>query len=149
MRYASIGLPGASPRRAFSDLPTPEHAQSGFTLFETLTAMLVLSIGLVTLFEAHSRALKTAGIAADYLSARILAQGLLADATGGRRGKLAPRQGTDNGFAWKIDVAPEAASWANVKVRDDWKLQRVRVIVSWNGGRQLELDTVKLRRPNG
>jgi general secretion pathway protein I len=118
-------------------------------LFETLTAMLVLSIGLVALFEAHSRALKTAGIAADYLRARILAQGLLTDAVDGWRSKIKSKQGMDNGFAWTIDVAPETASWAHVQTRDNWKLQRVRVIVSWAGGRQLELDSLKLGRTNG
>jgi hypothetical protein len=111
--------------------------------------MLVLSIGLVSLFEAHSRALRTAGAAADYGRARIFAKGLLADTVAGWNGKLTSKTGNDGGFAWAIDVSPEAASWANIPTHDNWRLQRVRVIVSWAGGRQVELDSLKLGRKNG
>lgn len=111
--------------------------------------MLVMSIGLVSLFEAHSRALRTAEAAADYARARIFAQGMLADAVAGWRGKLTSKTGNDDGFVWSIDVVPEDASWAKVGTKDNWRLRRVRVIVSWAGGRQIELDSLKLGRTNG
>lgn len=148
MKSASTGLPAAY-RQARSTNAPQAAPEAGFTLFETLTAMLVMSIGLVSLFEAHSRALQTAGVAADYARARIFAQGLLADTVAGWSGRVFSKSGKDGGFAWTIDVAPEGASWANVPMHDNWKLRRVRVVVSWAGGRQFELDTLKLGRTNG
>ncbi len=148
MKSASTGLPDESPQPR-STKASAVDTESGFTLFETLTAMLVMSIGLVSLFEAHSRALRTAGAAADYARARIFAQGLLADTVGGWSGKLTSKTGSDDGFAWSINIAPEDASWAKVETKDNWRLRRVRVIVSWAGGRQIELDSLKLGRTNG
>jgi len=148
MKSASIGLP-AECRPARSTDASTGASEAGFTLFETLTAMLVMSIGLVSLFEAHSRALRTAGAAADYARARIFAQGLLADTVGSWNGRTFSKSGNDDGFAWTIDVAPESAPWANVAMRDNWKLRRIRVIVSWAGGRQFELNSLKLGRTNG
>jgi Tfp pilus assembly protein PilV len=148
MKSASTGLQAVCPQPRSTDA-VPSSSEAGFTLFETLTAMLVLSIGLVSLFEAHSRALRTAGAAADYARARIFAQGLLADTVSGWNGKLISKSGNDDGFAWSIDVAPEGAAWANVAMQDNWKLRRVRVIVNWAGGHQFELNSLKLGRTNG
>ncbi len=148
MKSASTGLQAECPQPRSTKAP-PNDPEAGFTLFETLTAMFVMSIGLVSLFEAHSRAFRTAGIAADYARARIFAQGLLADTVEGWSGKLISKTGNDDGFAWTIDVAPEDAAWANIETRDNWKLRHVRVIVSWADGRQIELDSLKLGRANG
>lgn len=148
MKSASTGLRDESPPPRSIKVPAVD-TESGFTLFETLTAMLVMSIGLVSLFEAHSHALRTAEAAANYARARIFAQGLLADTVGGWSGKLISKAGTDDGFSWSINVAPEDASWGKVETKDNWRLRRVRVIVSWAGGRQIELDSLKLGRTNG
>jgi general secretion pathway protein I len=126
--------------------PNPE---SGFTLFETLIAMIVLSIGLVSLFEAHSGALRTIGTAADYAKARIIAQGLMAEAVSGWPKKLVSKKGVADGFRWSVQFATETAPWARVQARDGWKLRQIRVIVAWPGGRQLELNSLKLERANG
>ncbi len=149
MKFASTGLPAGYPPNRSNKRPACGDTRSGFTLFETLIAMLVLSIGLVSLFEAHSRALRTAGTAANYARARILAQGLLADAVSGWSVKLSSKNGEDNGFKWSVNVQPETAPWAKIQARDNWKLQRVRVTISWPGGRQLELNSLKLGRNNG
>lgn len=118
-------------------------------LLETLTALTVLSIVLVTLFQAHASGLRTTGAAADYAKARILGQGLLADATGAWNGSLVSKRGSDGKFAWTIEVGPERAPWADVKAGRNWRLHRIRVTVSWEGGRRLELETLKLGTANG
>lgn len=148
MRYASTGSQAGCRQPRSIEVPTNDPS-SGFTLFETLTAMLVLSIALVSLFEAHSRALRTAGIATDYTRARIFGQGLLADTLDGWTGKLVSKKGTNDGLSWSIDVTPATAPWANIETRDNWKLRHVRVLVSWGDGRQIELDSLKLGRANG
>lgn len=148
MKSASTGSPAGCRPPCSTELASSDP-KSGFTLFETLIAMLVLSIGLVSLFEAHSHALKTAGVAADYARARILAQGLLADTVAGWSAKPLPKKGEDNGFQWAIDVEPETASWAKIQTRDNWRLQHIRVTVSWADGRQYVLNSLKLGRGNG
>lgn len=147
MKSVSTGSRAASQRQR--SIETDIDSTSGFTLFETLVALLVLSIGLVSLFEAHSHALKSAGIAADYARARILAQGLLAEAVAGWSQKVAAKTGDTDGFQWFVDVEPETAPWAAVQTRDNWKLQRIRVTVRWQGNRYLELNSLKLGRANG
>lgn len=149
MKFASTGSPaGFRPPRSIKHAPSSKP-EAGFTLFETLVAMMVLSIGLVSLFEAHARALKTVSTAADYARARILAQGLLDDAVSGWPKKLTSTKGQEDGFQWMVEFAPATGPLANVQTREGWKLHQVRVIVAWPGGRQLELDSLKLGRANG
>lgn len=101
------------------------------------------------MFEANGRALRTVGTAADYAKARVIAHGLLADATTGYSTPPASRTGSSGGFKWAIDVAPETSSWAKVDVRDGWKLRRVRVTVALGDGRELVLTSLKFGRKNG
>lgn len=124
----------------------PAGSSAGFTLLETLTALTVLSIALVSLFEAHAQGLSTAGSAAEYARARIFAQGILADATGGWSRDLASKRGTDGPFTWSIDIEPEHTAWADVKTEGNWRLHRVRVTVAWDRGRHVNLETLKLGR---
>ena len=147
MRFASIGLRAESrPPRSIDGRPV--DAEAGFTLLETLTALTILAIALVSLFEAHSRGLRAASVAEDYAQARILAQGLLADTAGGRHGSLIPRRGTEGKFGWAIEVGPAALPSADLKSDGNWRLQHVRVTVAWDQDRHIQLDTLKLGRPN-
>lgn len=145
MNFGSIGLPaGYRPRSPTKALTSREE---GFTLFETLIALLVVSIGLVSLFNAQTQALKTAGISADYVEARILAQSLLSETMGNP--KPATTAGVSGGFQWSVDVYPEPEEWAHISARGDWKLFHIRVLVLINGGsRQVELHSLKLGRAN-
>ena len=149
MKFASTGSRVGFPLPPSIEVMEDTGSKSGFTLFETLIAMLVLSIGLAGLFEANGRALRTVGTAADYAKARIIAHGLLADATTGWSKQLTSQTGTSGGMRWAIDVTPEVSPWARVDVRDGWKLRRVRVTVALGDGRQLVLTSLKFGRNNG
>jgi general secretion pathway protein I len=143
MRFASTGS-----RAGFRPRPSIDGGSgtAGFTLLETLTALLILAIALVSLFDAQMRGLRAAGAADTYAEARLLAQALLADAAGGWKGPLVSRQGREGRFDWSIAVAPERAAWAEVKSKADWRLYHVRVTVAWDPNRSIELDTLKLGR---
>jgi general secretion pathway protein I len=125
------------------------NATAGFTLFETLTAMLVLSIALVSLFEAHARALRTANVATSYAQARIFAEALLTDTVNGWNGKLVSKKGNNGRFTWSINITSESAPWAKIDTRNNWRLRHVLVSVNWGDGRQVELETLKLAHSNG
>ncbi len=146
MKFALIGLRGAS-RQARSIDRTRGNA-AGFTLVETLAALTILAIALVSLFEAHATGVRNAGIAADYAKARILGQSLLAETVSGRGGSLVSGRGSVGGFGWSIDVVPERAPWSVIKSEKNWRLHRVRVTVAWDKDRRIELDGLKLGRPH-
>lgn len=149
MKFESTGLRAAFRRPPATEATENATANAGFTLFETLIAMLVLSIGLAGLFEANGRALRTVGTAADYAKARVIAHGLLADATAGWSVPPTSQKGSAGGFQWSVDVAPEPSPWARVDVRDGWNLRRIRVTVELGDGRELVLTSLKFGRSNG
>ena len=147
MRFASIGLQAGS-RPACSIESARESASAGFTLLETLTAMTILAIALVSLFEAHANSVRAAGVAADSTRARMMAEALLADAASGPDVRPASRKGHDGRFAWSVDIDPERAPWARVKSAL-WRLNHIRVAVTWDKSRRIELETLKLGRSDG
>lgn len=147
-KFASIGLRVVS-RQPHSTERDVSGASAGFTLLETLTAMLILSIALVSLFDAHGQGVRTAGAAADYARARIFAQGLLAETVNGWNSDLVSKRGSEGRYSWSVDVAQERAPWSAIATDGDWRLHHVRVTVTWDKMRQIELNSLKLGRVNG
>ncbi len=138
MRFASIGSP------AVSRSPRSIDPEGGFTLLETLTALAILAIALVGLFDAHALGLRGATAADHHAEARMLAQSLLADAAGANHEKVVPQRGAQGRFAWAIDVQPVKEGWAQFKSDAGWQLGHVRVSVTWDANRRVQLDTFKL-----
>lgn len=123
--------------------------RAGFTLLETLTALAILSIALVSLFQAQSAGLRTVETAEGYGRARILAHSLLAATLGGPATVAPPSsEGKDGVFRWAVTVSPARQSWAAVRSKGGWRIHSVRVIVAWGQGRQVELHGLKLARPS-
>jgi hypothetical protein len=110
--------------------------------------MTILAVALVSLFDAHIKGLRAAGAASDYIEARTLGEGLLADAQSGWQSRVGRSSGRKGRFDWSIDVAPVNSTWAQIKSQGKWHLNHVRVTVAWDGGRSIELDTLKLGRPH-
>ncbi len=130
MRYASTGSPdGSRQQRSIEDLAADPRA--GFTLLETMTALTILAMAFVSLYEAHGAAMRTASAATDGTRARIIAQSLLAGATSGWGIHPGFRSGTDGRFNWSVEVARDAAPAFK---SDRWRLNRVRVAVTWDRG---------------
>ncbi len=115
-------------------------------MLETLTALAILSIALVGLFDAHAVGLRGATAADHHAEARMLAQSLMADAVGAGHEAVVPRRGTEGRFAWTIEVKPVKADWGQLKSDAGWQLNHVRVSVTWDANRSVQLDTFKLGR---
>lgn len=138
MRFVSIGSP------AVSRSPHSIDPEGGFTLLETLTALAILSIALVGLFDAHALGLRGATAADHHAEARMLAQSLMAEAVGANHEMVVPQRGTAGRYTWTIEVEPVKESWAQLKSTAGWQLNHVRVSVTWDANRHVELDTFKL-----
>lgn len=110
-----------------------------------MTALTILAIAFVSLYEAHTGAMRAASTATDAGRARIIAQSLLAETTSGWNIKPGSRSGTDGRFNWTVDIAREDAPWASIK-SDLWRLNRIRVAVTWDRVRRVELETLRLGR---
>lgn len=70
---------------------------------------------------------------------------MLAEATRGWNIHPGSRKGSDGRFNWSIDIAREEAPWASIKSQQ-WRLNRIRVAVTWDRARRLQLDTLKFGR---
>ncbi len=145
MRFASIGSRDGSRPRHSTEGRIANRA-AGFTLLETLTALAILAIALVSLFDAQMRGLRAASAADSYAQARLLGQALLTDTVSGWKGGLTSRSGRQGRFNWSIDVTPAQAPWAEIKSKMKWRLNHVRVTVAWDQNRTIVLDTLKLGR---
>lgn len=141
MKSGSTGLQGASRPQRSIEVDCAD-AQAGFTLLETLTALIILAIALASLFQAQGIGLRTAAASTGYAKARILAESLLAETAATWRGGRQYRNGNEGGFDWSIEVdrTPGAPSRAQTK----WGLHQIRVTVAWGSGRSVALDRLKL-----
>ena len=107
--------------------------QRGFTLMETLVALVIFSLASMALLELYSRSAR-AKAAHDSLIARThRAEGLLVELELGRSFEPA-RRGTDpDGTVWEITMVPAGA-----------QLVRIDITVTDRNGRQAHLQTLRL-----
>ncbi len=116
----------------------------GFTLFESIAALTILSMAFVALFSAHTSAIKSTAAAEDFGKARIIAESLLADATTGWGFPLNSASGRTDVFDWTIEIDGATGQLAAIDAKTPWKLVHVRVKVAWQPARHVELETYKL-----
>ena len=118
--------------------------QRGFTLLEVLVAIAILSLSLGVIFGIFSQSIARTEANAGEAEARTLAQSLM------ERTRAEPPANasgvTDDGFVWRVEVAPygsdeDRAAWSK-------DLEQVTVRVSWPGNlgstRTLSLTTLRL-----
>lgn len=151
MRFASTGSPAASRPPSCAEASTsaePREAApgNGFSLLETLTALTILAIALTGLFQAHATATRSTGTADNYATARLIGEARLAEMTAGWNGGRSTSKGTYGEFAWSFEATPHDAPWAAIKSKENWRLYRLRVRVAWAGGREFDLETLKIAR---
>jgi prepilin-type N-terminal cleavage/methylation domain-containing protein len=127
----------------------PTEAQTaGFTLLETVAALAILSIALVSLFDAQSKGLRLVGATSAHAKARILANSILAETASQRGPGLRSSSGRYDSYAWYVDVAPAGSEWAQLRSDANWRMFHIRVTVAWARDRQVQLETLKLGRIN-
>jgi prepilin-type N-terminal cleavage/methylation domain-containing protein len=117
---------------------TASSAQSGFTLVETLMAMVVAASASIGLISALGAARQMAEEARMREEASRLANMLLIEAERGEMGALSTAGPTgQDGLRWTRSIRQQAASD---------RVSRIEVIVPWRAGRQTgSLDLVSYR----
>ncbi len=117
----------------------------GFTLIETLVALLILSLSLGAIFTIFSDSMRAVQLGADRAHALALAQSRMAMVDAGDMSGIGVTSGEDDtGFRWQTEVRempdPPLAS-------PDSGLMPVEVVVtvSWGIARQREINLTTLR----
>jgi general secretion pathway protein I len=135
-----------SNRNTYSGSKKPTRRQHGFTLLETLVAMMILSIALVIIFQQFSGALNAGHISESYsravMHAREKMDELLLQET------LSPesREGEfGDGYRWQYRIAP--ADIDSPLDPEGPAFFSITVWVSWQQGRhtkQMDISTLAL-----
>lgn len=125
----------------------------GFTLIETLTAMMILAISLVTIFQLFSGGLNSERLAEEYTRAVFHAREKMEEILLYREMADAELEGDfGDGFRWKAAVSEIVSDETNENrggPQDPNHLFQVSVSVIWNTGeseREYEIRTVHMAR---
>jgi type II secretion system protein I len=136
----------ASKPRDNQRLPGQRHpcrGSDGFTLFEVLIAIVILTMSLSALLPSFSGGLRGATAIDDHMRARLFAQSVMAETTHNRDPQPAVRQGQFEQFTWSLAVTPYDA---DVVPQPAWRLHRLVLTVAWSPGRHIELQTLRMMR---
>jgi general secretion pathway protein I len=118
----------------------------GFTLIEVLVAFTIMALALGVLLQTFATGLRNLGTAESYTTAASQARSKLAEI-----GPIVPLEIGEhsgdfaNGFAWRARVEPYAPAVPE-GVPGGPRLAgfEVEVTVSWSGGREVSLTTLRL-----
>jgi len=121
----------------------PFGGSDGFTLFEALIAIVILTMSLSALLPSFTGGLRGTTAIDDHLRARLFAQSLMAEVSHNRDPQPVVRQGQFDKFTWHLSVTPYDA---DVVPRPAWRLHRLVLTIDWSPGRQIELQTLRMMR---
>jgi hypothetical protein len=147
MRFESTGSRDGSPPGLHIDL-FRRKSSMGFTLLETLTALTILAISMVSLFDFYASGLRVAHSTVAHGRALILGQALLSDTVGGWKERVGTRRGRHGKYGWVVSVSKHHDTWPKVGSEKQWGLYQVRATVAWDKNRSVQLQTLKLGKMN-
>jgi len=120
------------------------QGDGGFTLFETMIALIVMSIAFVSLYEASGASIRAISGSWSHMKARVLAETMMAEQMSLQVTKPAVTRGTYEQFDWEVEVAPGSGPWSELTTENPWSLYLVRVTVRWPIGRSIVLETARI-----
>jgi len=123
----------------------PGHGQSGFTLMETVVALVVTAVAVVAVLELFGGSLRVARASADHLAATLLASAKLSELT------LEPleegtTEGTEGEYHWTRRVTADPTllpQEVDPATPGPIRLARLSVDVRWGRNRHVELVTLR------
>ena len=118
------------------------EAQAGFSLLETIVALVILAMALSTIFEAYGDGMRGILVGNRSNEARMLAQSILAGvpepATPGTS------NGSRAGIAWQLTVKPATGDLAASDPKSKWRLMEVETIVRWAPNHRIVLRSLRM-----
>jgi general secretion pathway protein I len=119
---------------------------SGFTLLETLVAMMILAICLVTIMELFSGGLRSGKVTNDYTEAVFHAKSRMEELLLSKTLMPGVWEGSFNdGFSWKATI--DDVTTSDMIITPTNKLFIIRVAVRWHESgrnRSFEISTLKI-----
>lgn len=99
----------------FGVMPRSKSVHSGFSLFEIVLVVGLLSVGLLALIKTMAHAARAVALSSDLTEAVFLAKDMMqeiqTDETSHLYGRQALlREGAKGKFSWRVEIAPPAAN---------------------------------------
>lgn len=117
----------------------------GFTLVEILVAFAILALTLAAVMQALSGGLRILSTSDAHSIALRIAETRLAEAGRSMPLESSVETGEDGRYRWRLEITPyDGKAGPGSAIPSAYT---VRVSVSWGGGRNLTLSTVKLGPP--
>jgi general secretion pathway protein I len=126
--------------RFFVFRPNPAATENGFTLIETLVAIMILSISLVVIMQLFSGGLKSNKISSDYLHGIFHAKEKMEELLVSSALLPGTYAGTfDDGYRWEaiagiVEEPAETEEDAGISEKMPVALMRIDLTVSWKTG---------------
>ncbi|MBU2532612.1 MAG: prepilin-type N-terminal cleavage/methylation domain-containing protein [Alphaproteobacteria bacterium] len=120
----------------------PRRVERGFSMLETIVALVILALALATLFQAYGDGLGAISAASRHADARLLAESLLAEVAE----PATPRSsnGRHRGLTWQLTVKPATGDLAASVAGGPLRLYEVAATVRWAPNRQIILRSLRL-----
>ena len=116
--------------------------EAGFSLLETLIALVILAFSLAALFEAYGDGLRAIGAGNRHGEARLLAQSVLADIEDDvRPGK---QQGQQGNLSWQLEIKPATGELVTSDAKAKWALFEIITTIRWSPSRRIVVRTLRL-----
>lgn len=122
-------------------VPHPRQ-DAGFSLLETVIALVILALSLAALFEAYSNGMRAIGAGNRHSEARLLAQSLLAEVDDSV--SVGKQRGQKDGLAWQLETKRATGDLAPGQDKAKWALFEVVATVRWSSGRRIIVRSLRL-----
>lgn len=123
--------------------------QKGFTLLEVVVAMAIVSLGVVTLFEVFSLALRLGEKSVAKTEAVTLSRRVIDEALIFRKLRGGTEEGSFGGdHHWKLQVEPFPMD-EEIPLSEDWELREITLQMRYGeiaGPRQVKVKTLHLMK---
>ncbi len=127
-----------NPETVFKPFKSSLFPSAGFTLIETLVAMMLLAISLVIILQLFSGGLKSEKIADDYTRAIFHARAKIEEILLMKDSNESSREGEfEDGYKWRVDITQvemEESETEEEMLPLPLNLVNVEVTVSWPSG---------------
>lgn len=130
--------------------PSQERSSdAGFSLIEVIAAMVILALGLASLYPSFGGSLRRIERVDGHAAARQLAYSLLDEQTAARTLRPGITRGRTGTFAWSIAVEPAPEGIAPQGTNRAWTLYELVLTVNWAPDQSFSVETLHLARAAG